>query len=494
MNECSCRVTSHSSRQLEIGVVYPVPAQNGAALYTLDAYVFTPFHLGLTSAHYGAKAFFNDLSSYIRYTSASIPLAKLLDAQCELSPLVRIRRMLQAATSAHDLEDGRLLYELRVLVNTYHAQTRETRRVIGGLVREACPADDVGQRLALFLGEASAVLQQFRELRPRFLDSHVPQMLQQGMAWADESMSLKTEKECFRLYELCGRRPDLMPLRAGLVEKAAAEQQYRAARNYATVIDPAAPQSGESLLYRESVLKKWAQTAMYMEAVPNPAGARIAHILAGVAAAIAMAFAVAATFLAERLFASYSLPWALLIVVAYIFKDRIKEVLRNLMAVHLPKLVSDEIRDIVDSRLGRKVGAIRSSVRFCFARDLPDEVVRMRDAAGNPFNAIMPPENILHYHSALRLDCPKLRQGHHRLEAITNILRLKLTPWLAAMDDPTSNVSYVNDGEVAVMQANRVYHANLVVRIAARHDASIAITSKYRLVLNRDGIVRIETP
>ncbi len=492
MNECSFRVTSHSSRQLEIGAVYPVPPHGETVHYDLDVYVFTPFHLGLTAEHYGAKAFFNDLSSYIRYTSASIPLAKILDPDCDLSPLARIRRMLRDATTAHDLEDGRLLYELRVLVNTYHAQTRENRRVIGGLIRDASPIEAVAQRLELFLGQAGAVLQQFRELRPRFLDSHVPQILQQGAAWADESMSLKTEKECYRLHEYCGRRAELMSLQQSLVEKAESEQQYRIAHNCETVIVPTAPQSGESLLYRESMLKKWAQTAMYMEAIPSHLGARVAHVLAGIAAAIAMAFAVAATFLAGHLFASYSLPWALLIVVAYIFKDRIKEMLRNFLSTHLPRLVSDEIRNILDSRIGRKVGTIRSSVRFCLAQDLPDAVTRLRDMAGNPFSAIMPPENILHFHSALRMDCRRLREGHNRLDAITNILRLSLTRWMAAMDDPTSTVAYAHDGVVAVMEANRVYHANLIVKMTARHDPSVAIVSKYRLVLNRNGLVRIE--
>jgi hypothetical protein len=81
---------------------------------------------------------------------------------------------------------------------------------------------------------------------------------------------------------------------------------------------------------------------MYMSSEQSRSVSRVGHVIAGVAAAVAMSFAVIATFLAGRLFAAYSIPWALLIVVSYIFKDRIKEVLRSILIRLVPRLIADE--------------------------------------------------------------------------------------------------------------------------------------------------------
>jgi hypothetical protein len=491
MNTYQCRISSHGDHQLEIGVVYPVSKEQDVAEYKLDAYIFTPYHLGIAPPRYSVTDFFSGLSSYIRYTPASIPLHKLYDPSCELSPLIRLINMLTRAEKQSELDTNKILYELRGLVNIYHSQLREIRKLIGTMVSQEEPASNIAERLVLFISQIDRFLKDFRSLRNMFFESYIPALLREGFLWADESNSVKTEKEYYRIYKYIGDNKELKETAELLIEKAEAEQNYRKSNHYQTVIDPADPIKGELMLYRESMLKKWAQTAMYMQVETNPVGKRLTQVIAGTAAAIAMTFAVVATFLAEKLFVSYSLPWALLIVVAYIFKDRIKELLRNSFAQHFPYLVADTANYIIDSQIKQRVGALRNSVRFCKSSNIPADVVRLRNMHSNPFSQLMPPENVLHFRSTVRLNCLQLRSRHMRLEAITNILRLKLDKWLENMDDPSDAVSFTENGVLREIVANRVYHINMIVSLSDEHQTAQPL-ARYRLVLNRNGIVRIE--
>jgi hypothetical protein len=71
----------------------------------------------------------------------------------------------------------------------------------------------------------------------------------------------------------------------------------------------------------------------------------------GVAAGAAMAFAVIATIFASQHFANNSIPWAAIIIVAYIVKDRIKELLRNALIVGLSEIGVDSMPSYFRYRL-----------------------------------------------------------------------------------------------------------------------------------------------
>lgn len=485
-------VKAHGRRHLEIGVIYPLPRDEKRSVYKVDAYFFTPYNLGIDRRRYGVRRFLADLSSYIRFSPASLSFANMTHPNCRLSPLTRIARMLDANPPSAELDAERLVYEIRAFVNTFNGQLRETRRWLVGLARERSDAEEPFLRFATILADIEACLGRFRGLRARFMRPEIPETLRLAITWADESVSLKTEKELYRIYREFSKYPALRAPGETIKPFLAREQDYRRRQNYETVIDPSRPESGENFLYRESMLKKWAQTALYMDFVSDKTIPRLMHVLAGLAAAAAMTFAVLATFLAHRFFTVYSMPWIVVVVVGYIFKDRIKETMRNVLLAFVPRIVADDSRSLIDRRFRRKVGSLRSRVQFLSPRQTPPAVVNLRNASGNPFNALMPPENVIHFHSTVRLNGRALRDNHARLEAIANILRLRLDAWLAGMDDPTEVVHFMQGDRVRRMRARRVYTVHVVLRLAEGTRTGRERLSRYRLVLNRNGVVRID--
>ncbi|OGV65676.1 MAG: hypothetical protein A3K18_31930 [Lentisphaerae bacterium RIFOXYA12_64_32] len=493
MSDYTCKVTTHGRRQLELDATYPVVSDRAKVQYQLDFYIFSPQNLGLNERRYGRKQFLQDLELYVRYTPYSIPLQKLIDPECDLSPLVRITSMLCDTCLGREIKPEGVLYELRTLVNAYHSQTRAVRNLLRELVQRGSPPELITERLDTFFGEVDTFLTRFRDLRPRFLDPRISDLLREGLDWADEGISLSTEKVTYQIYDLCASRPQFATVTAMIRDRLSWEHRYREKNGWTTLAHPATPEANESFLYRESMLKKWAQGVMYMDIPPAQLGARIAHVLAGFAAAAAMAFAVAAAFLADRLFTTYSLPWAFVIVVAYIFKDRIKEVLRSALIAYLPRVVADDERLVIDHLGGdRRVGKLRARVRFCCPRDVPDAVTRLRHVEANPFRNILPPENVIHFQSELNLDCKHLMEPHRRLESLTNILRLQLDPWFRNMDDPENDISCVVNDQRQEVAAKRTYHINIILRLCRDRAKEVGTLSRYRLVLCRDRILRVE--
>jgi hypothetical protein len=491
-NQAHCKVTTHGSHQLELMLKYPVSDHAVTDRYNLDVYFFTPCHLAVTEETYPARQFLQDFRAYVRTLPAPISFANLANPECEWSPLSRVIKAFSGSDLSRKLPVEKILYELRMLVNIHHEELKGLRQILTQLFLTDTPESDIIARIRQIGSEHDNFLHAYRQLHVLFADTRIPETLRSALQWADEAISIKTGRECHKLRVLCGQRSGMSDLTEELIARCRREQTYRASRHFETVIDPQDPVTGEVFLYRESMLKKWAQGATYMSVARSRTGVRIGHILAGIAAALAMLFAVGAMFLAECLFVSYSLPWAILIVVSYMFKDRIKEIVRGILLHWQPKLVADDISALADPLTKKRIGRTRSRVRFLEGKNVPEFARQLRETISNPFRNILPAETVLHFHHNMKLDNKSLLASHSRLDGIGAIFRLRIDSWLKQMDDPVNSIHYVNETAHATMQANRVYHINMAVRFCRSNKDAKGQVFHARLILNRNGILRVE--
>lgn len=488
-----CSIKTHGHKQLELNLQYPLIKERNIACFQLDCYIFNPYQLAITDNWYGIANFFRDLHSYTRYTVPVIPLDKLVDHACDVSPLSRIYKMLSKSSMASELNEKAVLYELRVLTNVYHEQLTDIRHLLKQKLEQTPNAEYSTVYLQSSLEKIDHFLTDFRLLHQEFLDSRVSDILRESLHWADESISLHTEKFQYRVCQLLAKRSDMNPCRKHLEQRLDHEQQYRKQRGYATIIDPDREKGNELFVYREGILKKWSEGCLYLSRSPSSIATHIAQIMMGTAAGIAMLFAVLATIFASRWFVAESLPWVVLIVLGYIAKDRIKDLSRSFLIAIIPSLMADHIENLIDPTLDQKVGESRSRARFCRPEQTPELVTRLRDMRTNVFKSIIPPEDVLHYHKTIRFNSLKIRHHHKRLESLTEIIRLKMDYWFTNMDDPANQLFCMRDGVVTAVTANRVYHVNLIVCLTdCNQPGKNSSLFRYRITLTRNGILRIE--
>jgi hypothetical protein len=212
-------------------------------------------------------------------------------------------------------------------------------------------------------------------------------------------------------------------------------------------------------------------------------------MIASIAAAFAMIFAIGATFLAQQLFANYSLPWAILIILGYIFKDRIKDIVRDFLITFFPHLVADKRDQLVDLITHKKIGRIRSRLKYSSIKEIPGEILRIRKHDSKILKGNVEQENVVNFHRTVLINWKSIMRRHRRVDSITGINRINIRSWLREMDKPNNRIPMIDKGEVVVKNGKRVYHLNLVLKLNSSNQDEYF---RFRLILCRDGILRIE--
>jgi hypothetical protein len=483
-------IIQHGNRQFELSVEYPLQSKHKKSNHILELFLFSPYQLVITPERYGVKNFLKDIHSYTRYTTPELTFSEIIDPSCEASPLTRIKKILPHLSSLTEEETRILQYEIRMLINIYRHQLKIIRKTIQQMDQVTAQYN-----IATYLNDLDVVLKLIREevILP-LLNSSVSKDLSNSASWADESASWFTEKQLLRLYDYALKINAMGPILVQLCSRIKKECEYRKTKGFKIITNQTTDKENEKFVYHEGMLKKWAEGCMFMSAAKNKLPEHIAQILMGVAAGIAMLFAVLATVQVTKMFSPDSATWAMLIVGMYIFKDRIKELLRLFFAKHLPDLIADKSEDIIDflkAGTYAKVGNSKVRVRFLSASSIPQAITDCRQRYINEFHSILPKENVIEFHKELNLNCQQLLHNHKRIRSITEILRLNIGHFLTEMDDDIEYMPCHEDMKYNEISVRRCYHLHAILRLSDSYSNDTKIIH-YLILLNRTGIVRIE--
>uniref|UniRef100_UPI002639D232 hypothetical protein n=1 Tax=Oceanispirochaeta sp. TaxID=2035350 RepID=UPI002639D232 len=490
--EYNCSLKVHSRHHLELKSVYPLLDESGLTRYDMSFYFFFPNQLNVTEKRIGVERFINTIKIYTRYSTPGLSLTSLIDRNCDLSPLVRIRQYLEMTEIEQSHKKDILLYELQVLTNIYRAELEKTIELLGIEIQKQNRDNMCSRKIKQFLDEVQSFLKDFRKLHALFINPRIGEVQRKALAWADEAISIATERSLNSLFSHTQVMESSEHLLKAYEKITMSETEYRTRMDYQYLNNKEDTHSGERLAYRESFLKKWSQSAMYMTNEDSRAPLRVGHILAGIAAGVAMIFAVLITILAGKIFIPNSTPWILIIVLAYIFKDRIKEMLREVFKKLLPQLTSDQRSILFDQSLEKRVGVSRGIARFEKASTIPDNIFSSRYIRQNPFRSILPEEDVIFYKRTIRLNARKLMKNHSRLNSVTEIIRLNIDDWLKEMDDPKDIFYHLENMKKIKIKGNRVYKIHLVMSLKNNVNQELEELNHYCVILNKVGILRIE--
>ena len=404
-----CLIRKHDDHQFEVKVAYPLQRQAAADRYALDMFIFLPYQFGVNSDTCSLDEFFEDLSSYTRFKTPELSLEEVNDAENALSPLTRVQRQLESACRSGQWDQMHLRYELRVLANVVRVQVRESAAAIRLRVRDRASPDrqrEVSAAIDRLLEGLTTTLRRFRELRGAFESPSAPPEMRAVYEAVDEHMSNEAEKLLLRLMEFLRKQAADLDLQAPWRRLAAAvsgETAHRRARGYPTIVSRDARRN-EHFLCRVELLKKFCASVLSLSEEKLPAVGRARQALYAVAAAIAMAFTVLAAWLVGRFYPTNSLPFAIVAIIAYAFKDRIKDFLRDLSARLLPMWTSDRSIKLTDPQYGMEVGRTRENLFWLDRARVPEDILKARQCRDPLEQAVAEPtEVILHYAKKVRI-------------------------------------------------------------------------------------------
>ena len=198
------------------------------------------------------------------------------------------------------------------------------------------------------------------------------------------------------------------------------------------------------------------------------------------------------------IYGQISLPVFLAVVVAYMFKDRIKEAGKALSARFLSRRLFDHRTTIQTQDGQRRLGYVREKMVHIDPerahKRVPPEVwaARRGDPAYEP-ELLGRPESIIHYAKqvTLREDAFRyLAEDGLEIRVINDITRLDVRHFLRKMDNPYEERLVLRDDSVESVRCQRTYPLHLISLFGAEDGTTTC--ERTLVVLSRKGIVRIE--
>ena len=186
--------------------------------------------------------------------------------------------------------------------------------------------------------------------------------------------------------------------------------------------------NNEQLIFRRNVLKKYMHNVLFLDTRTRREGKVIEQGLFGIAAGISMLFATVVLFLSQSLYGPLTLPVFLALVIGYMFKDRIKEMLRVYLSRKVSSLLFDhKTRIYSDPR--HPIGYCRESFDFVDEAKVPDRIMKIRDRDHmTEIQSEWVSEGVLRYRKRIKLSSRAIAAAYRDIDTdgINDIMRLNV--------------------------------------------------------------------
>lgn len=475
-------ITIHDHFQFEIKLNLPFAEGRDQRAHRVETYFFIPNTLYVTPETLSREDFLGRLKNYIRLRIPWVPLERLDEPE---GPLGRYRRLL-AELAAGGATIGREQYEDHVKVFCLAAQRALRAQAFKAAASPAERAPDTARE---FLRQSALLLERYRALLPAahgcaFGDSPAP-------AHGDEFLSIVVCHNAFRIMERLegaagDRRCD--EAHAEVADFLRTEQAYRATLPGATL--PEIWSDNESYVFRWSMLKKYMSSALFLEIRERRDNRFWQQVVYSLAAGAAMIFATGIAFIWQGKYGSLSGPLFMALIISYIFKDRMKDLLRTSMSSWLRRVLADR-KLAVYRNITSPVGVCKETFAYVSPDKLPPEIAALRDKVhmvdvSNAFRR----ESVIRYHKEIIFTKRAGRQAERGFsDGMVDITRMGVHPFLRYMDEPEEALYALEGDACRRIKGSKVYHVNM---IRVRTDAEGEHRRRYRIVLDRNGIKRIE--
>ena len=452
--------------------------------YVMNTWIFVPNSLDINAAKYSKDDFYRDLKSGVRLITPSYSLHELANDEQLLPNQSLVFNFNDLHIAPEDTQD------LTHAIKMYCAIAKSAFRDGCFVITHEADMPDRQEKCQQYLIDGCKILERYRHLNGQLDEKNSTDRTRQVFAYGDEFLSNVLEKYAYRLRDnIRLKHPDEYPqLETLFKEVLLNERNYREQKGYLCV--KADDEKGnEDFVFRASLLKKFTESDLYLNATKRKNTFLVEQILYSLAAGAAMVVATLSSFFFQQRYGNFTLPFLIALVISYMFKDRLKDWLRLIFA----KRVSNKVFDTrTDFRVKeRYIGWSKDSVDFIDSDKIIPEVIKLRSR--NPLFAEVSgkDEKVLLYRKKVQLWPSELAKASpYPLRGINDILRYNFTEYTRKMDNPSFPLSGTwEDNEYKPIEGKKVYHITIIIQCVYEGN-----TEYKRIVVrcDRNGIVNVK--
>ncbi|MDB5096859.1 MAG: hypothetical protein JWM80_1280 [Cyanobacteria bacterium RYN_339] len=512
----SAHCTIHDRSQFEVQFNYDVAADNlsdGQAVehYRVEAYYFFPSNMGISQLSFPRETFYRSLYGYIRFKTPEISELTLLDPLSRQSPLNAISFHVKQIDSGDASAEDKAVNEARLFGCIVSSLLRARAKDLDERMQAAKsrPGDNAAWRelegaLGDFLSDLPELLERYRGLVAEFrtLESRLAPTTLSRLGQVDEFLTYRFDHTLadlhFQLQSTWEAPTRLAKVSDRLHAVAEREGEHRARQGYVSL----APGDDDALAlytYRSGALKKLIDQVLYLDVKTIQETNRWKNFAAMMGALVAAYFAALTnTGFILRLYATNLLLAMTIFAIAYVVKDRIKELLRESLWSKISRYFPDNKLLIHDPTSDIDVGKCKERVIYLTKPSVPADVLKVRNTQHVVDLDQERKETVILYQNDLKLYAREILSEHKRRTDIKHILRFSVEELLARLDNPTARVQFYDPSSriFCRVRAPKVYHLNVVFRLThwdERNRKEAPFYHRIRVILDKNGIHRIDT-
>ena len=514
------RITQHDRLQVELNCSYP---KGDAASEELSArveiWLFLPHAVGVDENDYSREDFYQDLRAYTRLSTPKLTLEALSDPQNPHSPLHQLDAYATALGSSKPKKATRkaIRRECRLLGSIFRQATRTPLDTLRATIQDL-DAKGTSENAQVFAKQIRAILKNYRRLAEQYKDRPLGKRTSRCLGFTDEYLSLQAEEGlCAAIAELdtaltkddehdsVSFKISLTQGRKALVKLVQNEQAYRAERGWRTALGPEKEElSDANYIDQSGLLKKYIASALFLRLEHSRKQAWAEHAALGIAAALAMVWAVgvqlAAFFLLgleldQSMSAGLMGAFAVIAVAAYILKDRIKASVASALKKKLPNWLPDRTQEISYPESDTAFGSISERMEFIDQEHVPPEVIETRLATARSHLVAESQPDILYYQRDIQISSRAARAEFPRFEGVKDVLRLNVWRWLRTLASHRKHIMWLDtEGALQQRKLPHQYVVDLLIRytLSSGDNDPKSVIGKARIWMDRRGLLRVQ--
>ena len=452
--------------------------------FVINSWIFVPNSLDINATKYSKENFYRDLKSDVRLITPEYDLHAFANDE-QLLPNQTLNEEFKNLFIAPD-DTADLVHAIKM----YCAIAKSSFRDAAQLVTTHDKAEQRIESCQTYIDDVKKVLNRFRALYNKLKDSDIKGRVIQDFAYADEFLGNVMASYTYRLRdELHSSFPnDYAQLEEQFKALLLGEREYKSRQGYLNV-RPDDPNGNEDFVFRASLLKKFAESDLYLSSNKRKNTFLVEQILYSLAAGAAMVVATLSSFFFQQRYGNFTLPFLIALVVSYMFKDRLKDLLRLFFAKRVSNKVFDTRTDFHIK--GRHIGWSKDSMDFIDGDKVLPEVIRLRDrlplfdeVSGNDEKVILFRKKVQVWPSELAKASP------FPLKGINDILRYNITEFTRKMDNPSFPLSGTwENNDYQTIEGNKVYRLTFVIQCAYEGKTEF---KRVEVKCDRNGIIDVK--
>ena len=476
----------HDKFALEFKFSYKVRKEKKQNFFSLNTWIFIPNSLDISSSTYNRNDFYRDIRTNTRLITPVFLFREI--ATGKAIPINNLKNaMEQLATEPTRTNVSEYEYQIKMFSVIFKSSIRNQLLYIIDSAQKV----DYHALISEFITNIEDILNKYKQLAHIIKTPTVSQEVFNYYLFGYEFISNLIEKSLYdTINKLEKKAPEcadsFKPVIFSILKE---ERQYKTSNNF-TIVDPESSNHNSDLIFRLGALKKYIESDLFLDTKKKRDGRVAEQVYYSIAAGLSMIFATAVAFTFQFKYGNYTIPLFAALVVSYMLKDRIKELMRHYLVRKRSSKYYDNKTNI--SIKEKEIGYSKESFDFVHETNVPDSVMKVRnripliEADNRHAN-----EKIVLFRKIVQIDSEALKQStSYNIDGVVEIIRMSMLSFMRKTDNPEFPL-YVPEKDNSVKQVIGVrnYYMNIVIQSNYESPESFR---RYRVVFNRDGIYEVK--